>query len=342
MKSLAVICFLSLIAIVYTQNYAQIATFEGTYNDPFYGGKLYLCQNGNLLQGSYSQAGMIIGTVANGTATGKYFQAGNNQCNIGKFTWQLTDEGFTGTYTCNGISGTFPWVAKKYDVFRPSDENCALLHEGNNNVIGHWRNEVEPGYYIDICNRTAKSGDNSTIHASYDTYNEGSYYPNQGYISGHSVFNSKIFVGTWYEDFEGGAVLGYINIREELVLWYWTGLAGRQGGSILDASEYNVPDYHWVTRYSHSLRTSAVQCDRFIYLQDYVLDGLYYYQNYLGYIYFAYDPYLLLNTNVGFAAINYQYGQYLLDLLYDGNYNSSSTMSLSVLAVIVSILVSLF
>jgi hypothetical protein len=325
---------LSFVALVCSQNFAQIGTFEGTYDDE-YGGNLYVCQNGNVLQGAYSEVGVVNGIVADNKVTGKFFQAGYSDCNIGTFEWTLTDEGFEGNYTCNNIPGTFPWVQKKYDVFRPSDDQCALLYDGDGSTQGHWT--IENGHWtLDSCFTSADAEDQFTVHVSYQTENDGEVHPNVGLIHGFSVFNGKIFVGTWYEDFVGGAVLGFLNIKQELVLYYWTGLAGRQGGSIIDAEELHVPEYHWITKYHNSQKTSLAQCTRNEYLSDYVNNALYYYQDgNLQYVYFVYNPSLQFDVDVGFDAIDYLDTNYYINVILSAN--SSNYLNLSVLAVVVAL-----
>jgi len=336
MKSLAVIFLLSFVAFVCSQNFAQIGTFEGTYNDLAYHGHTYICQNGDVIQGSFSQVAIVNGIVSGNTASGKIYQAGLNDCTMGTFNWTLTDEGFEGTYTCNNIPGTFPWVAKKYDVFRPTDDQCALLYDGDANTQGHWTIEGD-SYTIDAYITNGTISDDYTLRASYQTENSGETYPNIGYIAGYSVFSGKIFIGTWYEDFRGGAVMGFLNIRQELVLYFWTGLAGRQGASIIDASELHVPDYHWVSTYHNSVKTTVAQCERNSFLQPYVLDALYYYvDGDIEYIYFAYDKELQFNGYVGFDALDYQDSNYYLNVVLSAN--TSSYLTLSLFAVVVAIL----
>jgi len=342
MKSLAVFCILSLVALVCSQNYAQIGTFEGTYPDNYYGGQLFLCQNGNVLQGSYSQVGIINGVVNGNTATGKFYQAGNNDCNVGDFTWTLTDEGFEGFHTCNAISGSFSWIATKFDVFRPTDDQCALLYDEVGSVQGHWT-LTGTKTTIDICFESLKTS-NYTVISSYTNTvdpNKGLTYPNIGTIAGFTAFNDKVFFGTWYEDLVAGAVLGFLNYNQDLVLYFWTGIAGRQGASIIDPSEYRTP--YQVTYYlSNSVKTSFVQCERYTFLQSYVLNALYYYAD--GneqYIYFAYDPNLQFNLEVGFEPVNYKDTQYLKNYNVFGTLdlvNSANYLTLSVVAVVMTLL----
>jgi len=327
---------LSFVALVCSQNFAQIGTFEGTYDDD-YGGHLYLCQNGNVLQGAYSEVGIINGVVHNdSTATGKFYQAGFSDCNIGTFSWTRTDEGFTGTYTCNNIPGTFDWTQKKYDVFRPTDDQCALLYDGDSSTQGHWTLENSQ-YTLDSCFNNAAGADIYTVHASYQTSNSGETYPNIGLIHAFTVFNDKVFVGTWYEDLTGGAVLGFINLKQELVLYFWTGLAGRQGGSIIDSSELRVPEYHWIAKYHNSVKTSQAQCNRNEFLSTYVNDALYYYvDGNQEYVYFAYDQDLEFDIDVGFDAVDYLDTNYYINVVLSGE-NASNYLSLSVLAVVIAI-----
>ena len=334
MKSIITFCLLSFVALVCSQNFAQIGTFEGTYDDEAYGGNLFLCQNGDTIQGQYSEVGIINGVVSNNTASGKFFQAGFNDCNIGTFEWTLTDEGFEGTYTCNNIPGSFDWIAKKYDVFRPTDDQCALLYDGDGSIQGHWT--IENGHYtLDSCFTNGTITDQFTVHASYQTENDGETYPNVGSVHAFSVFNGKIFVGTWYEDFVGGPVMGYLNGKQELVVNFWTGLAGRQGGSVIDNTELHVPDYHWITKYHNSYKTSVAQCTRNDYLAEYVNGALYYYENEIPYVYFVYNNEFDLNIDAGFDPIDYQGTNYYIDVLLSAN--SSNYLTLSVFAVVVAL-----
>ena len=73
-----------------------------------YGGTLYICQDGDLINGAYSEVGIIFGTVDGNTATGKWVEVGANtrECAYGSFEWSLSQTGeyFTGTYTCEDLT----------------------------------------------------------------------------------------------------------------------------------------------------------------------------------------------------------------------------------------------
>ena len=77
------------------ENFAQIGTFEGTFDDTAYGGHLYLCQNGDTLQGQYSEVGIINGVVSNNTASGKFYQAGFSKFHVFVFDFQLLNDSFS-------------------------------------------------------------------------------------------------------------------------------------------------------------------------------------------------------------------------------------------------------
>jgi len=269
------VVLLLLVALAFGQNYPRIGTLEGQFSSNL-ATNIYFCINGELLQGSASQFMIVNANLTNNgkTATGNFYQAGISNCDTAAFSISTTDEGFTGTYTCNRIHGTFQWTGKKVSAFRPTDDQCALLYLNDNFTLeGRWTDSN--GYNLDICFKTSTSTDIYTVHASYDTKNSGAYYyPNTGFLAGFHFLSGRVIKGTWYEDYDGGAWLVFIRNTGEVVIWKWTGLIGHKGATFIDQIQYNEPDYHSVTIWNGPVSTTNAQCDRSRNLNAFVLDNL--------------------------------------------------------------------
>jgi len=273
-KSVVLLLLLT-ISFVFAQNYPRIGTFEGNYDSE--GEKLYFCINGNILQGSIGESAILNGVVSSDgqSANGTIYIAGLSNCDQGMFFINRTAEGFSGYHTCNRLPGVkAPLSGRKLSAFRPTDAQCALVYPTPDLTLeGRWVDQN--GQTYDICFKSSSSGDNYTAHISYTTSNSGSYYyPNQGFMAAYHELSGRVVKGTWYEDYNAGAMLMYLNNNGEIILWKWTGLLGHQGATYFDYKQKNLPDMHEVLTLTGPSLTTNAQCDRNKKLDNFVLENL--------------------------------------------------------------------
>lgn len=230
-------------------------------------------------------------------------------CDAGPFQMNLTDEGFTFLGQCNRLPllPVFE-TARKVNTFRPTDDQCELLYVGNDTTLeGNW-NEVKSGRSLDICFKTSDPKNSFTVHASYDTVNENSYYyPNVGFFEGFHFVEGKIMHGTWYEDFNGGSWLAFLRNTGELKIFKWTGLMGTKGATIFTPDQYRQADLHSIETYSNRDVTDYAACNRNRKISTFVLENLP-----VVYPYHANGFYYFLDTFISYPYYNDFGSKYIL------------------------------
>lgn len=324
---------LLLCGIAYGQIYEN---FEGTYTSQ-YGLGLYVCQNGNFVQASYDEAGLIRCTVnaQTGLCEGHFWEAGSGLCNTGAFQMQITANGINGNYTCNGIDGIFEFNEHQMSNFRPTDNQCALLSysdgyddddEDDYTLEGRWSDKDD--LPTDICFLDDDDDrDIGQVVMSYDYMLDGE--ATEGYVSGFHSLDGKIAIGTWYEDLNAGAIIYFVRNNREVGAYWWTGLVGRRGYTFIDPAQANNPDFHDVISFNDRAATEQSVCERYSILKRFVLKNVRFTDDDEDGYYFV-DPYFQPEVNIAEA-----YG-------YFATSSSSSTLIASVFTIASAMLLVLF
>jgi len=210
---------------------------------------VFFCEDGEgNVQGSFSELGLIRGTVSGSSLSGDFVQAGQGQCNSGTFEIELTSWGFEGTLSCEETGNEFSWVQVRLSNVRPSDDQCALLDQSEDKTVeGLWNDNH--GNPMAIC----FSGD--LVQASYSLSRPDPfdwYGITQGYFEGVQGFEGKVARGTWYENrFSAGAFLFFLRNTGEVQVWRWTGLAGIDGTTAIDPTQLYKEEDHNTLEYPY-------------------------------------------------------------------------------------------
>jgi hypothetical protein len=183
-------------------------------------------------------------------------------CQSGTFSIELTTWGFTGTYTCDGNDETFLYEEVRLSVVRPSNDQCAMLSE-DGVVEGNWKDEADVPLSLCFENRDRVVG-------SYQNNPAPSYWANtwyDGYFEGTSYLDGRVVGGTWYEtrgvsyDFKAGPVLYIVRDNGYLQEWKWTGLAGGEGQTALDPTQFFDETLHTVKNWRYKFATNSALAD---------------------------------------------------------------------------------
>lgn len=174
----------------------------------------------------------------------------------------MTSDGFAGSLTCNGASSKTNWNETKLSPFRPTDLQCALLDLGSSATIN--------GRFIDSNNQPndfCSTGDASYLYET-DTGVENGYFEGVAHNSG------KILTGTWYTPVPlAGAALYYIDVNGDIQAYFWTGLEGTSGDTIINPAQYRQSQYHYVTSYTGPAGASS-DCSAYASIKKKVLGDL--------------------------------------------------------------------
>jgi len=251
----------------------SLGTFEGSYtSNSHLGFGLNICQDGTTIYGSYDQLGIFNGNVStSNVATGSFYQAGTTTCSTGTFQLTLTTDGFTGTYTCqNKGSSKFNWTETKLSPFRPADDDCAIMDLSSPLTLSG-RFVDAYGLAKDFCYDSSKN--NASISFLYLDSNN---VVQKGYFSGTEYSKGKIFLGTWFVLTPlAGADLYYLDDVGAVHSFYWTGLNGTSGTTLINPGQYNQPQYHNTRYYTGPItQTSSPNCDNYATIKTKVLNNL--------------------------------------------------------------------
>jgi len=127
--------------------------FEGIFTSNL-GGYIYLCQDGQKVEGTFSEAALLKGGINQiGDLQGEFYMAGAGSCFRGTFQLELTSYGVTGFYICNSRPGVNVLEGVRVNQFRPTDAQCARSYDYSNRILtleGHWGTTTYP---LDLCFR---------------------------------------------------------------------------------------------------------------------------------------------------------------------------------------------
>lgn len=189
---------------------------------------------------------------------------------------QQTARGFDGSWKCEGEDyydddEGLLFFGDRSNANRPSDFDCALLDHSNSdlNVAGQWANEGNFNNFV-ACT------DDDDWEASYvrpdDTYTYGS--GRTGYVDGFRTFlRNKVAIGTWYENFKGGAILTFVRENGDLGVFQWSGLKGDEGATVMDPYDYADDTDHFVFNLQR-VNQDQSECARYRGLEQFVLTHL--------------------------------------------------------------------
>ena len=232
---------------------------SSTWTDSVFGGIFTLCVNGNTATGSYSNVGIIQGSIGNSgrSISGDFYDAGAGlyECTSGTFAITISSGGnsFTGSYTCADDDETYEWdenlIGGGSSV---SFVNCAFLSTSSS-VDGSFSslsNSVTTD--IDIC------VDDDEYEASY------SYNQFRGYEYGIAFESGRVVSGIFQEnDGVFGGSLFFKNSNDGLVNFFVTETGDddddHTGGS---------------TVYTQTGNSSGSECARYDSLEIDDFDGL--------------------------------------------------------------------
>jgi len=259
----------------------QLGSFEGTYTTN-HGGLLHICQDGVKVQGYFNDVGIIQGGVTpNGRkVNGQFFLAGYGNCIRGTFELELTGDGVEGFFVCSAQAGVTPIVAPRLNVFRPTDAQCALLWENpkvsgtvniTNTLEGHW--EDTNHLPLDLCFRSL-GNDNVTVSGSMTVQNPHGLIALQ-YVTGFHSDQGRIFSGTWFQDFNAGAIMIWLRNNGDIDYTWWTGLIYNDGHTYIDYSQLRNRFRHGGgTIQGPRIDTTYDNCTKQEILERYVLKNL--------------------------------------------------------------------
>ena len=176
---------------------------------------------------------------------------------MGVFNITLTTNGFTGTWSCLGIDEEYDFSEIRTSSYRPSDEACAVLDRVSNRTIeGRW--EDENGQILSACMTESAlriSFERKIVSGDYD------YVIADGYVEGTNLLNGKIASGTWYERGRAGPIIYFVRSDGSLGAYRWSGLLGRRGRTVIDASQYRQEDMHQVNGWEYWGETTGARCN---------------------------------------------------------------------------------
>ena len=196
-------------------------------------------------------------------------------CATGTFELDNTSWGAEGFYICqNGVVHAISYV--KENSFRPTDAQCARLSRDEDlNLEGRY---VNPNLLtLDLCFRDpdddAYDDDDETIQASLQREVDGVIVDQ--FLSGFWHDNGKVFTGTWYENFNAGAIMMYLRDNGNVDYTWWVGLYKTEGETYIDGTHAYDSTRHGTGTWNGPRVTSvASQCTKFEVLEYVVKSNL--------------------------------------------------------------------
>eukprot|EP00011_Vannellida_sp_DIVA3-517-6-12_P001110 CAMPEP_0114611690 /NCGR_PEP_ID=MMETSP0168-20121206/4246_1 /TAXON_ID=95228 ORGANISM="Vannella sp., Strain DIVA3 517/6/12" /NCGR_SAMPLE_ID=MMETSP0168 /ASSEMBLY_ACC=CAM_ASM_000044 /LENGTH=543 /DNA_ID=CAMNT_0001822671 /DNA_START=31 /DNA_END=1662 /DNA_ORIENTATION=+ len=205
--------------------------WQGTFSDHSNGpdGRLYICVDEDEAVGIYSEYGFIDGVIADDNSlSGRWVSSGIESNTQGDFHITLNRDatGFTGSFTIDGVSGSFSWDEVRIDI---TDENlpeeCYILVSGRSSLEGRF---VTSGtQVVDFC----VDKDAGTIVGSYEIGNS------KGTIEGSIFENGKSAQYVWNEELASG--IGILRLTDDDLMYdlWWTDPLPDQFYTVCDSDE---------------------------------------------------------------------------------------------------------
>lgn len=226
---------IAFVFLTFSSLYFTIATaaipldWQGTYNDPIYGGNISVCVSlANSVyygQALFSKVGYMRGTINPATFlwTGVFFIAGI-ETKQGTFSLQLSSGATTmmaGSFTENPTV-TYSMSSSRLSAQVPSDlecfraDNSMLTTTVSTDLTGSWNNAISMDptpYYLSV--------GNGLVTGSYAyEYDDGTSSP--GTSSGTSNLNGQVLCDNWYESgTDTGIELLVAKNATEIYLTWW-------------------------------------------------------------------------------------------------------------------------
>lgn len=201
MKAVLLIVVLALASHVVAQS------FTGQWRDND-NRVFFLCQDDQDLHGSYSEVGIIQGSVDGNEATGRLYQAihPRDGCSVRLFTWDLDGESFRGEWECDDVNFDGNWNAVRESTAQPTDLQCARLAD-TGSLAGRWSYTNGVGTE-DIC------VDDDEFISSYD-------FPATGTSFGEVFEDGRVLIGNYDEVNGDGWDLYALIVGDQLLNYNW-------------------------------------------------------------------------------------------------------------------------
>ena len=245
--------FLSFILLSVTAQWT-----DSSWTDSEFGGQFNLCFDGSVVNGAYSEYGIVYGELSSDemTISGNFYDAGAGQfsCVTGSFELDIATDGnsFSGVYVCEDDGTSHDWsetlVGGSSSV---SSYSCAVL--SSSSIAGSYyegesytsNNTTYYTYEADVC------VDSSEYYLSY-TYDNV-----EGYENGVSYRNGAIGSGLYQnEDGTYGISLFFRLANGELGNFYWE----VDNGEIDTISDYDT-SLHGYDVITKSGDASTTECE---------------------------------------------------------------------------------
>ena len=269
--------------------FIQLSTskgFNGGWTDDVeaggIGGVFYICVKDDkvTLNGLYSENGLVVGTISDKTANGRFLEGGGDSvyCNSGQFQFTLADDeaSFSGFYICDSNpSVQQSWNSTKIIEDKPNPKQCALLADSGS-CTGHW--------YVSnstVANRLDFCQTSSDYKLSFKA-NETTSQFGEGVTAYDGVVSSGIIYTENNDGSLPGTSLWYVSVDGDLYHIYWAGLGQKY------IKKVNDPQYHSYVKYRYAGETTNTDCRSLNYLVDqpydyYPIDDELKYYNYFYY-----------------------------------------------------------
>lgn len=202
-----------------------------------YGGSFYLCVDGNVVQGVYSEAGFVYGTVENSVFKGTWYEAGSRyddgSANHGTFELRMRSsmQEFVGQWFYDGIQEPAgQWTAQRINYDRPSDIQCMRRDESITQDLHHVF-EYNGGEFFMCPSATEGEYKGSYWYTSQTPSDVNSR--RKGYEIGQCYLDNTLCTATYYEGYPnmGSSLIRLINEGDAYEFWW------------------RAVDFDWATRF---------------------------------------------------------------------------------------------
>ena len=205
---------------------------DSSWTDTEFGGILYLCFDGNTVEGAYSEFGLLQGTLSNSDViTGNFYDAGAGEfsCVTGNFELEISNDGdsFSGFYTCEDDDESYDWSETRVGgASSVSSTSCAILDSSSSSIAGSFTNNYGSySFDVDVC------VDDDEYNVSYN------FDGVDGYETGRTFESGRVGSGIYQnEDGSYGASIYFILESGDLGNFFWR---GDDNGEIDTFGDYN-------------------------------------------------------------------------------------------------------
>jgi len=232
MKALfAVVVLFALICSV-----SATASFAGFWVDPFYGNTITICQTGNFLNGTFSNAAYFGAYLNTSTFATGWAYIGhtniNNPGNTATFQWFLQQNNMVISGNMTNPTGTVSFSFQRQSGnLVPNGNQCFLINNtgvlatNTQGLIGTWYGGGAQADRWDLCfSATPGPNGQQAIYGSSGSGADGRYY------TGYTPDGGITFYGAWYS--LTGQVGSQVLIARSTTVtqgWYFLGVTSNEG-----------------------------------------------------------------------------------------------------------------